>query len=413
MDYIVRDLALAPAGQAKIDWVKDHMPVLRAIEEEYAEKKPLQGKTLIVTMHLEAKTAYLGLVLKRLGAMVVMTGSNPLSTQDDIAAALVEQGVRVYAWYNSTEEEYDHFLHKALDYEPDIIIDDGGDLVHLLHNERADLADKIIGGCEETTTGVLRLRALECADKLSFPMVAVNDAYCKYLFDNRYGTGQSTWDGIMRTTNLTVVGKTVVIAGYGWCGKGVAMRAKGLGANVIVTEVDPIKAIEAIYDGFRVMPMEEAAKYGDIFVTLTGCRDVIRREHFLVMKSGAIMANAGHFDVEINKNHLMEISVSNKIARKNIEEFTLENGKNIYLLAEGRLVNLAAGDGHPTEVMDLSFALQAMSVLFLLENVEKLENKVYNLPYEVDQKIASLKLKALGVAIDSLTPAQYAYLHHC
>lgn len=413
MEYIVRDLALAPAGQAKIDWVKEHMPVLRAIEEEYAAARPLQGKKLIVTMHLEAKTAYLGLVLKRLGAEVIMTGSNPLSTQDDVAAALVKQGVIVYAWYNCTSKEYDAFLHKALDHEPDIIVDDGGDLVHLLHNERACLADKIIGGCEETTTGVLRLRALESAGKLTFPMVAVNDAYCKYLFDNRYGTGQSTWDGIMRTTNLTVVGKTVVVAGYGWCGKGVAMRAKGLGANVIVTEVDPIKAIEAVYDGFRAMPMEEAAKHGDIFVTLTGCKDVIRREHFAVMKSGAVMANAGHFDVEINKNHLAEAALSRKAARKNIEEFTLADGKKLYLLAEGRLVNLAAGDGHPTEVMDLSFALQAMSVLFILENAQKLKNKVYNLPCEMDQKIASLKLKALGVSIDSLTDAQYAYLHHC
>ncbi len=413
MDYIVRDLALAPNGQAKIDWVKEHMPVLRIIEEEYAAQKPLQGKTLIVTMHLEAKTAYLGLVLKNLGAKVIMTGSNPLSTQDDVAAALVKQGVTVYAWYNCSPEEYDNFLHKALDHEPEMIIDDGGDLVHLLHNERACLADKIIGGCEETTTGVLRLRALEAAGKLTFPMVAVNDAYCKYLFDNRYGTGQSTWDGIMRTTNLTVAGKTVVVAGYGWCGKGVSMRAKGLGANVVVTEVDPIKAIEAVCDGFRVLPMAEAAKCGDIFVTLTGCKDVIRREHFLVMKAGAVLANAGHFDVEINKDELMEVSVSRKTVRKNIEEFTRKDGKKLYLLAEGRLVNLAAGDGHPTEVMDLSFALQAMSVLFLLTNAGKLANKVYNLPGEIDQKIASLKLKALEVSIDSLSAEQYAYLYHC
>lgn len=413
MNSIVRDLALAPAGQAKIDWVKEHMPVLRGIEAEYAAAKPLQGKTLIVTMHLEAKTAYLGLVLKELGANVIMTGSNPLSTQDDVAAALVQQGVTVYAWYNCTGEEYDRFLHKALDHEPDIIVDDGGDLVHLLHNDRAALAKKIIGGCEETTTGVLRLRALEAAGKLTFPMIAVNDAYCKYLFDNRYGTGQSTWDGIMRTTNLTVAGKTVVVAGYGWCGKGVAMRAKGLGANVIVTEVDPIKAIEAVFDGFRVMPMQEAAKAGDIFVTLTGCKDVIRREHFQVMKPGAVMANAGHFDVEINKVELLAEAVSHKPVRKNIEEFVMADGRKLYLLAEGRLVNLAAGDGHPTEVMDLSFALQAMSVLFILENAGKLESKVYNLPYEVDQKIASLKLAALGIAVDSLTDEQYAYLHHC
>jgi adenosylhomocysteinase len=413
MDYIVRDINLAPAGQAKIDWVKEHMPVLRTIEEEMAPRQPLKGKKIIVTMHLEAKTAYLGLVLKKLGAEVVMTGSNPLSTQDDVAAALAKQGVRVYAWYNTTAEEYDDFLHKALDTEPDVIVDDGGDLVNLLHNERADLASKIIGGCEETTTGVLRLRALESAGKLKFPMIAVNDAFCKYLFDNRYGTGQSTWDGIMRTTNLTVVGKTVVVAGYGWCGKGVAMRAKGLGANVIVTEIDPIKAIEAVFDGFRVMPMDEAAKHGDIFVTLTGCKDVIRREHFAVMKSGAVMANAGHFDVEINKIHLQALAVTRKTVRKNIEEFILDNGNKLYLLAEGRLVNLAAGDGHPTEVMDLSFALQAQSVLYILENAGKLNNKVYNLPYDVDQKIAALKLKAMGIAVDALTPEQYAYLHSC
>jgi len=413
MDYIVRDIELAPAGQAKIDWVKEHMPVLRTIEEEYAPHKPLAGKKLIVTMHLEAKTAYLGLVLQRLGAEVIMTGSNPLSTQDDVAAALAKQGVKVYAWYNTTSEEYESFLHKALDHKPDIIVDDGGDLVHLLHNERADLAANIIGGCEETTTGVLRLRALEEAGKLTFPMIAVNDALCKYLFDNRYGTGQSTWDGIMRTTNLTVVGKTVVVAGYGWCGKGVAMRAKGLGANVIITEVDTIKAIEAIYDGFRVMPMDEAAKHGDIFVTLTGCKDVIRREHFAVMKTGAVMANAGHFDVEINKIELAEIAVSQKTVRKNIEEFVLPSGNKVYLLAEGRLVNLAAGDGHPTEVMDLSFALQALATLFLLEQAAKLENKVYNLPIEVDQKVAALKLRALSVSVDKLTPEQFSYLHHC
>lgn len=413
MDYIVRDIALAPAGQAKIDWVKEHMPVLRSIEEEYAARKPLAGKKLIVTMHLEAKTAYLGLVLQRLGAEVIMTGSNPLSTQDDVAAALAKQGVKVYAWYNTTSEEYEHFLHKALDHKPDMIVDDGGDLVHLLHNERADLAANIIGGSEETTTGVLRLRALEAAGKLTFPMIAVNDAYCKYLFDNRYGTGQSTWDGIMRTTNLTVVGKTVVVAGYGWCGKGVAMRAKGLGANVIITEVDPIKAIEAVYDGFRAMPMDEAAKHGDIFVTLTGCKDVIRREHFAVMKPGAVMANAGHFDVEINITELAEMAVSRNTVRKNIEEFAMPNGNKLYLLAEGRLVNLAAGDGHPTEVMDLSFALQALATLFILENSGKLENKVYNLPAEVDQKVAALKLKAMGVGIDKLSKEQYAYLHHC
>ena len=361
-------------------------------------------------MHLEAKTAYLAIVLKNAGANVTVTGSNPLSTQDDVAAALSESGVTVFAWYNTTEEEYERFLHKALDTKPDIIIDDGGDLVSLLHTKRTDLLDKILGGSEETTTGVIRLRTLAAQEKLKFPMIAVNDAYCKYLFDNRYGTGQSTWDGIMRTTNLTVAGKQVVVAGYGWCGKGVAMRAKGLGANVIVTEVDPIKAIEAVFDGFRVMPMEEAAAQGDIFVTLTGCKDVIRSQHFAVMKSGAIMANSGHFDVEINKEELAGCAVSRRTVRKNIEEFVMNDGRKIYLLAEGRLVNLAAGDGHPTEIMDLSFAMQAMAVLYIAERHAELGNKVYNLPQELNIKVAALKLRSIGVDIDTLTEEQKHYL---
>ncbi|MEG6586035.1 adenosylhomocysteinase [Dendrosporobacter sp. 1207_IL3150] len=411
MESIIRDITLAQEGLAKINWVKQFMPVLNTLNDEVIRTKPLAGKNLVVTMHLEAKTAYLGLVLKNAGANVVVTGSNPLSTQDDVAAALVEQGVTVFAWYNCTEEEYEHFLHKALDTEPDIIIDDGGDLVSLLHGERNALAGKILGGSEETTTGVIRLRALEAEHKLKFPMVAVNDAYCKYLFDNRYGTGQSTWDGIMRTTNLTVVGKTVVIAGYGWCGKGVAMRAKGLGANVIVTEIDPIKAIEAVFDGFRVMPMEEAAAFGDIFVTLTGCKDVIRSEHIKLMKNGAILANAGHFDVEINKKDLAELSVSKKTVRKNIEEFALEDGRKVYLLAEGRLVNLAAGDGHPTEIMDLSFALQALAAIYISEHHKDLTNKVYPITEEMNARVATLKLQAMGINIDKLTVDQEQYLN--
>lgn len=410
MQSMVRDIKLAPAGHDKINWVKEHMPVLNVLKEEFSQTKPLAGKNVVITMHLEAKTAYLALVMKEAGANVAITGSNPLSTQDDVAAALSEQGVQVFAWYNCTQEEYDNFLHKALDTKPDIIIDDGGDLVALLHGERSDLAANILGGSEETTTGVIRLRSLEAEGMLTFPMIAVNDAYCKYLFDNRYGTGQSTWDGIMRTTNLTVVGKTVVVAGYGWCGKGVAMRAKGLGANVIVTEVDPIKAIEAAFDGYRVMSMNEAAKQGDVFVTLTGCLDVIRREHFAVMKNGAVMANAGHFDVEINKKDLDDVAVSRRVVRKNIEEFALEDGRKIYLLAEGRLVNLAAGDGHPTEVMDLSFAMQALASLYIIENQGKLENKVYNMPYELDQRVAELKLKAMGLGIDRLSAEQKSYL---
>lgn len=411
MDSMIRDKSLAPQGQDKINWVKEHMPVLNVLNAELSASKPLAGKNLVITMHLEAKTAYLGLVLKNAGANVAVTGSNPLSTQDDVAAALAANGVKVFAWYNTSPEEYDLFLHKALDTRPDIIIDDGGDLVSLLHGERADLAPNILGGSEETTTGVHRLKALAAAGKLRFPMMAVNDAYCKYLFDNRYGTGQSTWDGIIRTTNLTIASKTVVVAGYGWCGKGVAMRAKGMGANIIVTEVDPIKAAEAVFDGFTVMSMLEAAKRGDFFVTVTGCRDVICREHLAVMKAGAIMANAGHFDVEINKEHLAELSQSRRTVRKNIEEFVLKDGRKVYLLAEGRLVNLAAGDGHPTEIMDLSFAVQALSVLHILKNHKEMKNEVHNLPYELDQQVAALKMQAMGITIDKLTASQYDYLH--
>jgi adenosylhomocysteinase len=411
MKSMIRDITLAPQGHDKINWVKEFMPVLNVLNQELSATQPLRGKNLVITMHLEAKTAYLALVLKNAGANVTVTGSNPLSTQDDVAAALAEQGVTVFAWYNTTTEEYEQFLHKALDTKPDIIVDDGGDLVSLLHGERSELAGNILGGSEETTTGVIRLRALAADGRLKFPMMAVNDAYCKYLFDNRYGTGQSTWDGIMRTTNLTVTGKTVVVAGYGWCGKGVSMRAKGLGANVIITEIDPIKAIEAVFDGFRVMPMEEAARYGDIFVTLTGCKDIIRREHIAVLKSGAILSNAGHFDVEINKNDLVEMAVSQRTVRKNIEEFVLSDGRKIYLLAEGRLVNLAAGDGHPTEIMDLSFAMQALSILHILQHHQNMSNQVYNAPDDLNTRVASLKLQALGVGIDKLTAEQERYLH--
>lgn len=411
MKSIIRDKSLAPQGLAKILWVKEHMPVLNILNSELSVAKPLAGVNLVITMHLEAKTAYLALVLKNAGASVAVTGSNPLSTQDDVAAALASEGVGVFAWYNSSQAEYDDFLHKALDTRPQIIVDDGGDLVALLHGERSDQAADILGGSEETTTGVLRLRALAAAGKLKFPMIAVNDAYCKYLFDNRYGTGQSTWDGIMRTTNLTVAGKTVVVAGYGWCGKGVAMRAKGLGASVIVTEVDPVKAAEAAFDGFTVMPMGEAARRGEIFVTLTGCVDVIRREHFAVMKSGAVLANAGHFDVEINKLHLAEMAVSKRTVRKNIEEYALADGRKLYLLAEGRLVNLAAGDGHPTEIMDLSFAMQTLSILHILQHHKQLNNSVYTLPAELDQRIASLKIRAMGIEIDELSEKQRQYLN--
>ncbi len=412
MNSMIKDIALAPTGHQKIAWVKEHMPLLNILNERYAEKKIFDGLNMVVTIHLEAKTAYLAQTLKNCGANVVVTGSNPLSTQDDVAAALADSGITVFATHACSQEEYDLYLSKALDTKPSLIIDDGGDLVNMLHSTRRELIPNLIGGSEETTTGVHRLKALNEAGKLPFPMIAVNDAYCKYLFDNRYGTGQSSWDGIMRTTNLAVAGKTVVVAGYGWCGKGVAMRAKGLGANVIVTEIDPIKGIEAVFDGFRVMPMREAAKYGDFFVTVTGCKDVITKEHFPLMKDGAVLANAGHFDVEINVKDLEAMTVEPAYeVRKNITTYTMPDGKKINLLGEGRLVNLACGDGHPVEVMDLSFAMQFLAMKYLLEHKGELQNNLYVLPEELNTEIAALKLEAMGAGIDTLTPEQYAYLH--
>lgn len=412
MNSMIKDIALAPTGHQKIAWVKEHMPLLNILNERYAEKKIFDGLNMVVTIHLEAKTAYLAQTLKNCGANVVVTGSNPLSTQDDVAAALADSGITVFATHACSQEEYDLYLSKALDTKPSLIIDDGGDLVNMLHSTRRELIPNLIGGSEETTTGVHRLKALNEAGKLAFPMIAVNDAYCKYLFDNRYGTGQSSWDGIMRTTNLAVAGKTVVVAGYGWCGKGVAMRAKGLGANVIVTEIDPIKGIEAVFDGFRVMPMREAAKYGDFFVTVTGCKDVITKEHFPLMKDGAVLANAGHFDVEINVKDLVAMTVEPAYeVRKNITTYTMPDGKKINLLGEGRLVNLACGDGHPVEVMDLSFAMQFLAMKYLLEHKGELQNNLYVLPEELNTEIAALKLEAMGAGIDTLTPEQYAYLH--
>ena len=412
MNSMIKDIALAPTGHQKIAWVKEHMPLLNILNERYAEKKIFDGLNMVVTIHLEAKTAYLAQTLKNCGANVVVTGSNPLSTQDDVAAALADSGITVFATHACSQEEYDLYLSKALDTKPSLIIDDGGDLVNMLHSTRRELIPNLIGGSEETTTGVHRLKALNEAGKLAFPMIAVNDAYCKYLFDNRYGTGQSSWDGIMRTTNLAVAGKTVVVAGYGWCGKGVAMRAKGLGANVIVTEIDPIKGIEAVFDGFRVMPMREAAKYGDFFVTVTGCKDVITKEHFPLMKDGAVLANAGHFDVEINVKDLEAMTVEPAYeVRKNITTYTMPDGQKINLLGEGRLVNLACGDGHPVEVMDLSFAMQFLAMKYLLEHKGELQNNLYVLPEELNTEIAALKLEAMGAGIDTLTPEQYAYLH--
>ncbi|MNM96315.1 Adenosylhomocysteinase [compost metagenome] len=407
---IVTDLKLAPEGHLKIDWVEAHMPVLGRIRKQFEAEQPFKGLKVAISLHLEAKTAYLAKVVQAGGAEVTITGSNPLSTQDDVCAALVEDGVTVFAKYNPDPVEYKELMIRALENKPDLIIDDGGDLVSILHSERPDLLENVRGGAEETTTGILRLKAMDKEGQLKFPMVAVNDAYCKYLFDNRYGTGQSVWDGINRTTNLVVAGKTVVVVGYGWCGKGVAMRAKGLGANVIVTEVDAIKAVEAYMDGFHVMPMIEAAKLGDFFVTVTGNRDVIRGEHYDVMKDGAILSNAGHFDVEVNKPELKERSSSVRTVRRNIEEYQLKDGRKFYLLAEGRLVNLAAGDGHPAEIMDMTFALQALSLKYVNERYEKIGKTVVNVPYELDEQVARFKLESLGFGIDALSDEQRAYL---
>lgn len=411
MNSMIKDIALAPTGHQKIAWVKEHMPLLNILNERYAEKKIFNGLNMVVTIHLEAKTAYLAQTLKNCGANVVVTGSNPLSTQDDVAAALADSGITVFATHACSQEEYDLYLSKALDTKPSLIIDDGGDLVNMLHSTRRELIPNLIGGSEETTTGVHRLKALNEAGKLAFPMIAVNDAYCKYLFDNRYGTGQSSWDGIMRTTNLAVAGKTVVVAGYGWCGKGVAMRAKGLGASVIVTEIDPIKAMEAVMDGFKVMKMEEAAKVGDFFVTVTGCDGVITEKSFMNMKDGAICCNAGHFDCEVDVAWLRDNCETSWLARNNIMGYKLKNGRSVYIIAEGRLVNLAAGDGHPAEIMDMSFAVQAMSALYLVKNKGRFDDMVIDVPREVDMEIAHRKLSAWGIEIDKLTAEQEAYLN--
>ncbi|MDD4237718.1 MAG: adenosylhomocysteinase [Desulfotomaculaceae bacterium] len=409
-DYAIKDIKLAPGGQLKIDWVRDHMPVLNHIREEFERDRPFDGVRVALSIHLEAKTAYLAEVIRAGGAAVTVTGSNPLSTQDDVAAALAAAGIKVYAWYNASDQEYRDHLLQALDTRPQVVIDDGGDLVTLLHTTRRELAGEVIGGCEETTTGIRRLEALDREGKLLFPMFAVNNAQCKFLFDNRYGTGESVWSAIMRTTNLVVAGKTVVVMGYGWCGKGVAMRAKGLGANVIVCEVDPVRAIEACMDGYQVMHSKEAAAYGDIFVTVTGSRDVLTKHHFTKMKDGAILSNAGHFDVEINKHDLKAVAVEQGQARHNIEQFILKDGRKLYLLAEGRLVNLAAGDGHPAEIMDMSFAVQALTVRHIMANRQQFQRKLYRVPAEIDRRVATLKLKSMGVVIDSLTIEQEAYL---
>ena len=406
----IKDITQAPSGMDKINWVRSYMPALNTIREQFEREKPFDGLKIAMSIHMEAKTAYLGMVLRAGGAKVYMTGCNPLSTQDDVAAALAKDGFEVYARHGVNAEEYTDHLKKTLSCKPDLIIDDGGDFTSLLHGECRDLGVNLIGGCEETTTGIHRLRAREARGLLEFPMIDVNDADCKHLFDNRYGTGQSTLDGIMNSTNLMIAGKTAVVAGYGWCGRGVAMRLSGMGANVIITEIDPIKATEAIMDGYRVMTMDDAAPLGDLFITITGTNDVIRGRHFEVMKDGVLLANSGHFDVEINRPELEALSVSHEQRKPNIVGYKMKDGRVLNLLAEGRLVNLAAGNGHPAEIMDMSFAIQAKSLEFLVKNRDKLENKLYSVPRETDLEVASIKLASLGGKIDTLTEEQIEYL---
>ena len=407
---LIKDIALAPSGEMKIKWVERNMPVLRGIGEDFAKTRPFEGLKVALSVHLEAKTAYLCRVMEMGGAEMFVTGSNPLSTQDDVAAALASGGMQVFARYGCSMEEYESCLCSVLEAGPNIIIDDGGDLVHLMHTKYTGLIPKVIGGCEETTTGIHRLRAMAKAGTLRFPMVMVNDADCKHMFDNRYGTGQSVWDGIMRTTNLIVAGKVVVVSGYGWCGKGVSLRAKGLGAKVIVTETDPVRALEAVMDGFQVMPMAEAARQGDMFITVTGCSGVITAEHFEHMKDGAILTNAGHFDVEVDMAGLNALAVEKYEARHNIQGYVLPNGKTLFVIAEGRLVNLAAGDGHPAEIMDMSFAIQALSAEYLAKHQAELVPGVISVPRELDEAVARRKLRAMGVSIDSLSAEQEDYL---
>lgn len=407
----IRDISLAPSGRQKIEWVKNNMPILNGLEAQFAKEKPFQGVKISLSVHLEAKTAYLCEVLAAGGADMAVTGSNILSTQDDVAAALAATGMKVYAYHGATAEEYNRHIEMTLSHKPNIIIDDGGDLVGLIHNTRPDLGEETWGGCEETTTGVIRLKAMEREGILKFPMVAVNDAQCKHLFDNRYGTGQSVWDSIMRNTNLIVAGKTVVVAGYGWCSKGIAMRAAALGAKVIVTEIDPVKAIEAKMDGYDVMTMKEAAPHGDIFVAATGCEHVITVEHMLTMKDRAILTNAGHFNVEVDMQGLEKATVEKKETRRNVMGYQLTNGKWVNVIGDGRLVNIAAADGHPAEIMDMSFAVQCLSALYILNHRGKLENKVIDVSDEIDDLVARRKLEAWGIQIDKLTPEQEKYLN--
>ena len=411
MEYHVKNLSLADKGKLRIEWAEKDMPVLRQIRERFEKEKPLKGITIAACLHVTTETANLMITLKAGGADVYLTASNPLSTQDDVAAALVKYfDIPTFAIHGEDTETYYQHIKEVLDRKPNITMDDGGDLISTLHKERQELIPNIYGGTEETTTGVIRFKAMEKDGVLKFPVIAVNDAYTKHLFDNRYGTGQSTIDGILRATNRLLAGSVFVVAGYGWCGRGVAMRAKGMGAEVIVTEVDPLKALEARMDGYRVMPMKEAAKIADFIVTVTGNINVVDKEHFEVMKDGCIVANSGHFDVEINLKALREIAVSQRDIRENVREYKLPDGRRIYVLAEGRLVNLAAAEGHPAAVMDMSFANQALSAEYLVKNHQKLQPKVYKVPDELDFEVARLKLNAMGIKIDQLTDEQKEYL---
>jgi adenosylhomocysteinase len=411
-NYDVKDTSLAEGGRRRIEWAEREMPVLRMVRERFKRERPLKDLRISACLHVTAETANLMDTLHSGGADVVLTASNPLSTQDDVAASLVGHfEIPVFARKGEDNVTYYRHIDAALDHRPQVTMDDGADLVSTLHKSRRDLLKEMLGGTEETTTGVIRLRAMAADNALAFPVIAVNDAMTKHFFDNRYGTGQSTLDGIIRATNTLLAGKTFVVAGYGWCGRGLAMRARGMGANVVVTEVDPLPALEAVMDGYRVMPMDEAARIGDIFVTLTGDINVIDLKHMQVMKDGAIIANSGHFNVEINIPALEEMAVDKRLVRPFVEQYELEDGRRIHLLGEGRLINLAAAEGHPASVMDMSFANQALSIEYMVKNGLNLEKKVYGVPEEIDREIARLKMEAMGVAIDVLTPQQLAYLN--
>lgn len=407
---LIKDPSLAPEGHRKMDWAGKHMPVLNALRDEMQQNRSFQNIRIGICLHLEAKTAYLAETLHLAGAHVAIAGSNPLSTQDDVCSALAERGVEVFAWHGASPDEYTMLLQRVLDTHPNILIDDGADLTVLLHTQRPELLPEVIGGCEETTTGVIRLRAMEAEGVLRIPVLAVNDALSKSLFDNRYGTGQSALDGLMRSTNLLVAGKRFVVVGFGWVGKGVAARARGMGAKVIVTEVDAFRALEAYMEGYEVMSLMEAAPLGDFFVTCTGCRDVIDRPHLEVMKDGAILANAGHFDVEINLKALAALATGRREIRRNVEEFSLPDGRRLYLIAQGRLVNLAAADGHPAEIMDMSFALQALGALHILRHGRQMSPGLHRVPDEIDRRVAELKLHAEGLTLDTLSQSQKEYL---